>query len=166
MLGAIEKLIKDKIEELGKKFTLVDFGSGMGEPSLFFGGKYPNSSIVGYEINKIKVRESSKVASLLEYNNIQFNVQDLSDEKFTPIAADFYYFWNPLYPPVLKPLVEKLKAVYDAGKDFIIITNQVRPFGTLKVGRHLLRALLNSDISTTFLDTNGPRRSCCKTVTG
>jgi hypothetical protein len=82
MLGAIEKMIKvsflvrayticfncaaikERIQELEGKFKFVDFGSGMGDPSFFIGGKYPNSTVVGYEINKIKVRETNKVPLL------------------------------------------------------------------------------------------------------
>jgi hypothetical protein len=128
MLGAIEKMIKERIKELDGKFKFVDFGSGMGDPSFFIGGKYPNSSVVGYEINKIKVRETSKVATNLEYNNINFFEQDLSQAAFVPIVSDFYYFWNPVYPEILKGVVAKLKKIYDEGNDFIVITNKhVRP---------------------------------------
>lgn len=74
----------------------VDLGSGLGRQGIYLGVTRPEVNFHGYEIVGERVSESERAAKNLELPNVKFFKQDLSDTKFRPEAADYYFAFNPV----------------------------------------------------------------------
>ena len=89
--------------------TLIDIGSGHGDPGFVFGALNPGLEIVGYDIVKEKVDGANRSAHKLGLNNVRFIQQDLSDPDFVLPEADYYYLFNPVNEDILVSLVKQIK---------------------------------------------------------
>ena len=94
-----------------KGATLIDIGSGHGEPGLVFGALNPDLNVIGYDIVPEKVEGANQSAAKLGIVNARFEVRDLS--RRPPPIADYYYLFNPVKPEVLRQIVNHVRA--DAG---------------------------------------------------
>lgn len=101
---------------------LVDLGSGLGRQGLFLGVNRPDVRFHGYEIVPERVSETQRVAKDLELSNVKFSQQDLSDPKFKPEAADFYYAFNPVSGATFLKMMNDLREQAVAhGKPFTLV---------------------------------------------
>lgn len=90
--------------------SLIDIGSGHGDPALVIGALNPQLKITGFDLVKEKVKWSQKSAEKLGVENVEFITQDLSDPKFKLPIADYYYFFNPVNPEVNHMLAERIRS--------------------------------------------------------
>lgn len=84
--------------------TLIDIGSGHGDPGVTFGSLNPGLEILGYELVLQKVVGANRIAKKLGLSNVKFVQQDLSDENFQLPRADYYYLFNPIWPELVRKL--------------------------------------------------------------
>ncbi len=89
--------------------TLIDIGSGHGDPGFVFGALNPGLEIVGYDIVKEKVDGANRSTHKLGLNNVRFIQQDLSEADFVLPEADYYYLFNPVNEDILVSLVKQIK---------------------------------------------------------
>jgi hypothetical protein len=121
LLTEMQKLIQDRVKEGD---TFVDFGSGMGEPCLFFALRNEGLTSTGFEISPEKVHTAMASINELGISDlVKLNVQDLSFPSFNPPKSTFYYLWNPLLPEILSTIFDKLHQRYKKGESFSILTH-------------------------------------------
>ncbi|MCB9061995.1 MAG: class I SAM-dependent methyltransferase [Halobacteriovoraceae bacterium] len=89
--------------------TLVDIGSGHGDPAIIFGILNPQLNIIGLELVPYKVEGANINLDYLGLKNIKFIEQDLSKNDFELPEADYYYMFNPVDIDVLESLVSQIK---------------------------------------------------------
>lgn len=87
----------------------VDIGSGHGDPSLVFGAMNPQVEVTGYDFVKAKVQSAQRLADSMGLRNVEFIQQDLSDPNFHVRVADYYYFFNPANPNIVRKVVREIK---------------------------------------------------------
>lgn len=88
--------------------SLVDIGSGHGDPAIVFGSLNPEMKITGYELVQAKVDGANQAAKNLGVDQAKFIQQDLSDADFRLPDADYYYMFNPVYPAIVHALAEQI----------------------------------------------------------
>lgn len=87
----------------------VDIGSGHGDPSLVIGALNPHVEVTGYDFVKAKVQSANRLAESMALRNVEFIQQDLSDPSFQVRVADYYYFFNPANPEIIRKIVREIK---------------------------------------------------------
>jgi len=102
-----------------KNSTLVDLGSGHGYPSFVFSALNPTLKITGLELVEAKVLGAKKTVDRLNLENLEFKVQDLSDENVEIPLADYYFMHNPFNKEVAVEIADRLFQI--ARKNEIII---------------------------------------------
>lgn len=91
--------------------TLVDIGSGHGNPGLVLGALNPGLQITGYDVVPFKVNSAQRLGKKFGLSNVQFIEQNLGDPNFKLPDADYYYFFNPVKENVMREMAEQIIAV-------------------------------------------------------
>lgn len=88
--------------------TLVDLGSGHGYPAFVFSALNPTLKITGLELVEAKVLGAKRTVQRLEFQNIDFKEQDLSDESLEIPIADYYFMHNPFNQDIADDIAKRL----------------------------------------------------------
>jgi uncharacterized protein len=89
--------------------TFVDLGSGMGRMGLYMGMLHPGVRFHGYEIVGERVQEGERAAKELGLQGVHFHEQNMADPNWKPVAADYYYAFNPVSDATFDKILLDLK---------------------------------------------------------
>lgn len=90
---------------------IVDLGSGYGRICFYVAATRPGVECVGYEIVEQRVVESARVARALGFDQVTFEARDLTDPALTPVAAGFYFAYDPVNYRVVGKVLADLEAL-------------------------------------------------------
>jgi len=88
--------------------TLVDLGSGHGYPAFVFSALNPTLKVTGLELVEAKVTGAKRTQERLGFENVDFKVQDLSDETVEIPSADYYFMHNPFNQEIADDIAKRL----------------------------------------------------------
>lgn len=97
--------------ELKPGSTIVDIGSGHGDPAFVFATLDPTVRVTGFDFVLQKVEGARNMAETLELDNIEFIEQDLSDPEFHLPEADVYYLYNPANREIVEKMVQQVREI-------------------------------------------------------
>jgi hypothetical protein len=89
--------------------SLIDIGSGHGNPAIVLGLLNPKLEIRGYDIAQPKVDGANRLAHRYEVENANFIEQNLMDPAFQLPEADYYYLFNPSYENVIRRVAAQIR---------------------------------------------------------
>jgi hypothetical protein len=102
--------------------TLVDLGSGHGYPSFVFSVLNPTLKITGLELVEAKVLGARRTVERLNFKNLDFKVQDLSDESVEIPTADYYFMHNPFNKEIAVDVARRLFEIAQKNEVIILST--------------------------------------------
>lgn len=99
---------------------LIDLGAGYFRIGFVMGHYYPQSTFIGYEAVPERVEETQRCLSKHPYPNVRAELADLSDPKFKPEPADFYFIYDYGTRPAVEKTLEDLKEVARSRKITVV----------------------------------------------
>ncbi len=73
---------------------IVDLGAAYGRMGFVVARHFPERQFVGYEYVGERVHEARRCLQVLENSRITIEHADLSDRRFSPVAADYYFLYD------------------------------------------------------------------------
>ncbi|WP_413578202.1 methyltransferase [Bdellovibrio sp. HCB290] len=90
---------------------IVDLGCGYGRMAFVVGKHYPNVKFTGYELVAERVNEGNRILRNFDYPLAAIKTQDLTDPRFVPVSADYYFIFDFGSAPAVDKTLEDLKSI-------------------------------------------------------
>lgn len=91
--------------------AVIDLGAGYGRMGFVMGRHFPESYWLGYEYVGERVGEGERALMRMGYARSRLVQTDLSDYRFTPRFADFYFLYDYGTREAIEKTVQDLKTI-------------------------------------------------------